>query len=72
MTNGKYDVSDNAASATDQIVLDGLCGVSKRRKQEPTSREAFEAFAIERKVDISLDDDGMYSDLLAHKLWLTW
>ena len=41
-------------------------------KQEQTSREAFEAFAIERKVDISLDDDGLYSDSLTHKLWLTW
>lgn len=60
MTNGKYDVLDNAASATDQIGLDGLGGVSKRRKQEQTSREAFEEEMRSRDYPIIKTDDGDY------------
>ena len=41
-------------------------------KQEQTSREAFEEFAIVRGLRVDLDDDDMYLDLLTYRHWLTW
>ena len=41
-------------------------------KQEQTSREAFEEFAIARGLCVDLDDDDMYLDLLTYRHWITW
>ena len=62
---------DNAAAATDQIGLDGLGGVSKRRKQEQTSSEAFEAEMLKLNYPVikTLNND-YYGTTLRH--WLTW
>ena len=62
---------NNATHETDQIGLDGLGGVSKRRKQEQTSREAFEAEMLKRNYPvIKTRNNDYYGTTLRH--WLTW